>query len=225
VFDAIKPHGIPQPDGLERGAARCPGPDVQTIVAADALKPPPVLSFQDYRFLGDGDVDFQRYYDRDFFAAEVEKIWGRCWQWVCREDHIPEAGDFYVYEIAHLSYIVVRQNDGGLKGFVNSCLHRGTKFKRAEGAGAADDIRCPFHGWTWSNDGRLKAAPCAWGCGKLRRERAREQAFRPRFLEPRRFPETRWSAEGPAKNRFYSSPALDHHSSYPVLQTRAQGRP
>ena len=162
MLDAVLTHGLPQPDGLAPGEARCPAPSVQEIVGKDAVPPPPVLEHEHYEFLGDGDVPFARYYDHGFFDREVEKIWGRTWQWVCREDHIPEPGDFYTYEVAHLSFIVVRQRDGGVKGFVNSCLHRGTKLKRGEGIGSGTELRCPYHGWTWENDGRLKAVPCAW---------------------------------------------------------------
>lgn len=160
MLNAVKPHGLPGAGDAE--TARCPGPSVQQIVAGDERAPPPVLAREEPRFLGSEDVPLARYFDPDIFAAEIEKIWGRTWQWVCREDHIPEPGDYYTYEVAHLSYLIVRQADGSVKGFVNSCLHRATKFKRGEGIGSSDTIRCPYHGWTWENDGQLKAVPCAW---------------------------------------------------------------
>lgn len=162
MTDAIRSHGLPEQDDLAFGEARCPAPSVQEIIKGDALPPPPVLTHEHYEYLGSEDLPFSRYYDQAFFDAEMDKIWQRTWQWVCREDHIPEAGDHYVYEVGHLSYIVVRQEDGSVKGFVNSCLHRGTKLRRSEGIGSAPQLRCPYHGWTWANDGELKAVPCAW---------------------------------------------------------------
>jgi nitrite reductase/ring-hydroxylating ferredoxin subunit len=156
----VKPHGLPSFG--EAATARCPGATVQDIVARDSSPPPEVLRTEQPEFLGSEDIGFARYYDPVQFDAELEKVWGRCWQWVCREEHIPEPGDYYTYEIADRSYLVVRQQDGGIKGFVNSCLHRGTKFKRGEGVGSAPEIRCPYHGWSWSNAGKLKAVPCAW---------------------------------------------------------------
>lgn len=164
MLDLIVPHGLPSPcNDAELASQRCPAaPSVQEIVAKDAFAPPAVLRLEQPSYLGSAPVSVDRYFDQAVFEAEIEKIWKKTWQWVCREDHIPEPGDYYTYEVAHLSYIVVRQQDMSVKGFVNSCLHRATKFKRAEGIGAGDSIRCPYHGWTWENDGSLKSVPCAW---------------------------------------------------------------
>lgn len=161
----VRPHGLPEP--LDPATARCDAPSVQEIVAADSVPPPPVLRQEEPAYLGSAPVSLDRYYDQTRFEQEVEKIWKRCWQWVCREDHIPEPGDYYTYEVAHLSYVVVRQQDMSVKGFVNSCLHRATKFKRGEGVGSAGSIRCPYHGWEWDNDGSLKSVPCAWDFAHL----------------------------------------------------------
>lgn len=163
MLDAIRPHGLPVAvDEGSLSSARCPAPSVQQIIATDAVAPPPVLAMEEPVYLGSEPVGVERYFDQGIFEQEVEKVWGRTWQWVCREDHIPEPGDYYTYEVAHLSYIVVRQDDMSVKGFVNSCLHRATKFKAGEGIGSAAEIRCPYHGWSWANDGALKQVPCAW---------------------------------------------------------------
>ena len=164
MLEAINPHGLPEPaDADELATIRCPdAPSVQEIVARDALPPPAVLMMEQPAYLGSAPVSVARYFDQGIFEAEIEKIWKKTWQWVCREDHIPEPGDFYTYEVAHLSYVVVRQEDMSVRAFVNSCLHRSTKFKRGEGVGSGDSLRCPYHGWTWSNDGALKSVPCAW---------------------------------------------------------------
>lgn len=162
MLDSIVPHGLPERDGLAPGEARCPAPSVQQIIKGDAHPAPAVLTQENYESLGTEDLSYARYYDQAIFDAEMERVWGRTWQWVCREEHIPEAGDHYVYEVGHLSFIVVRQDDGSVKGFVNSCLHRGTKLRPCEGFGSAADLRCRYHGWTWANSGALKSVPCAW---------------------------------------------------------------
>ena len=69
-------------------------------------------------------------------------------------------GDFYVYDVGDLSYIVVRHEAGAFKALRNSCLHRGTRL--ASGVGHNDEIRCPFHGWRWRLDGALKRVPGKW---------------------------------------------------------------
>lgn len=158
---------LPERDAVPLGQARCPAPTVQEIVAGDALKAPPVLTQENYEYLGSEDLPFDRYYDQGFFDREMDRIWKRTWQWVCREEHIPEAGDHYVYEVGHLSFIVVRAADGSVNGFWNSCLHRGTKLRAAEGVGHASELRCPYHGWTWSNEGELRRVPCAWDFGHV----------------------------------------------------------
>jgi nitrite reductase/ring-hydroxylating ferredoxin subunit len=162
MLDTTVPHGLPKADGLESGEARCPALSVQQIIKGDAHKAPPVLTQENYKSLGTEDLSFARYYDQAIFDKEMERVWGRTWQWVCRDEHIPEAGDHYVYEIGHLSFIIVRQDDGSVKGFVNSCLHRGTKLRPCEGFGSSADLRCRYHGWTWANSGALKSVPCAW---------------------------------------------------------------
>ncbi|WP_225007303.1 aromatic ring-hydroxylating oxygenase subunit alpha [Novosphingobium percolationis] len=169
MLDSIREHGLPRAPASDEDLAtiRCPAPSVQEIVAKDPLPPPAVLTFEQPAYLGSAPVSVDRYFDPAIFAAEIEKIWKKTWQWVCREDHIPEPGDFYTYEVAHLSYVVVRQQDMSVKGFVNSCLHRSTKFKKGEGIGAGNDLRCPYHGWTWNNDGTLKSVPCAWDFAHL----------------------------------------------------------
>ncbi len=153
------------------GSARCPGPSVQEIVRGDLIPPPAVLRFEESRFLGDEDVGYDRYFRPDIFDAEVEKIWKRTWQFVCREEHIPRPGDHYVYEVAWLSFIVVRQEDGSIRGFWNACLHRGTKLRPSEGCGSSPDLHCRFHGWVYGLDGALQRVPCAWDFPHVTAER------------------------------------------------------
>ena len=43
----------------------------------------------------------------------------------CHESDIPNVGDTHVYDIASLSYIVVRVSENEVKAFPNACLHRG----------------------------------------------------------------------------------------------------
>jgi phenylpropionate dioxygenase-like ring-hydroxylating dioxygenase large terminal subunit len=156
------PSEVPNVSRLRPGEARCPAPSVQEIIARDAIKPPPNLAHEHYEYLGSEDIGFERYYSPGFFEREVERMWMNTWQWACREEHIPEPGDYYVYDIAQRSFLIVRTEDGSIKAYYNSCLHRGTKLRSGEGTGMAAELRCPFHGWTWSLSGELKRIPCAW---------------------------------------------------------------
>ncbi len=152
--------GDPQ---LPPGAARCPGPSAQDIIARDADSPPPALTRQQYEFLGDEDISWSRYTSAEFYRLEMEKMWCKTWQWACREEHIPNAGDYYVYDIGDYSVIVIRDQQQTIHAFVNSCPHRGMQFCGAGESGSGKQfLRCPFHGMSWHLDGSLREIPCRW---------------------------------------------------------------
>jgi phenylpropionate dioxygenase-like ring-hydroxylating dioxygenase large terminal subunit len=141
--------------------ARRPGPSVQDIFARDTNPPPETMRAESP--VADQsleDVSIERYFARDWHEREVEKIWRKCWQLACRVEQIRNTGDHIVYDIVHDSLIVVRTASGEIRAYVNSCLHRGTML-RTEG-GCVDRLRCPFHGWTWTLDGKLSVVPGQW---------------------------------------------------------------
>ena len=155
------------------GTARCPAPSVQDVLRSDpdrALQPPS-YKLDAYRFLGDGDIPYERYTSPDFFRAEMENMWPRTWQWACREEHIPSPGDYYVYDIGKYSLLITRAEDGSVKAFYNACLHRGTKLKPSFSEGWSPKLACPFHGWTWGLDGALLELPCVWDFPHVDREK------------------------------------------------------
>jgi phenylpropionate dioxygenase-like ring-hydroxylating dioxygenase large terminal subunit len=144
------------------GEARYPGVSVQDLLRADSRLVPEYLTKQSYEFLGDQDIAYERYTSTELFQREVDRMWNRTWQWACREEHLPEAGDYVVYDVGPYSVIVVRTESGDIKAFRNSCMHRGTKLKPSFSDGNTQLIRCPYHGWTWNLDGGLQSFPCEW---------------------------------------------------------------
>jgi phenylpropionate dioxygenase-like ring-hydroxylating dioxygenase large terminal subunit len=146
----------------EPGSARAPGPSLQDLLARDAGAVPDPLRAESYRFLGDEDIPYANYTSRERADAELARLWPRVWQWACREEHIPEAGDYYVYDVGHLSALVVRTESGAIKAFHNACMHRGTQLKPPGSCGFSENLRCPFHGWTYSLDGALVELPERW---------------------------------------------------------------
>jgi phenylpropionate dioxygenase-like ring-hydroxylating dioxygenase large terminal subunit len=106
-------------------------------------------------------VPVDRFFRPEYHELEVERIWRKCWQWACREEDIPEVGDYYVYEIADLSYVVVRTAPDEIKAYPNACLHRGRKLCDHAGK-KAEEFRCMFHGWAWNIDGTMKDMTCGW---------------------------------------------------------------
>ncbi|MEQ9271357.1 aromatic ring-hydroxylating oxygenase subunit alpha [Marinobacter salarius] len=105
-------------------------------------------------------VPFSLYYDSNYAALEMEHVWKKCWQYACREEDVPEVGDRYPYEVGSLSFIVLRSAENEFRAFHNSCLHRGTKLCSSISSG--DQVRCPFHGWSWNLDGSVREIPGQW---------------------------------------------------------------
>lgn len=147
----------------EKGEARCPdAPSTQEIIAKDSVSAPDWVRCESYQFMGDEDIPKERYYDEEFERREYDKLWTRTWQFACREEHIPEVGDYYVYDIGRRSFIVTRVADNEVRAYYNACLHRGTKLRASNTDGCTNEFKCPFHGWTWNLDGSLQKAQNAW---------------------------------------------------------------
>lgn len=95
----------------------------------------------------------------DAGLAEVERdaIFRRGWIGLGRHDRWAAPGDFVTEDIGDVPVVVVRGDDGVLRAFANSCRHRSAKVMVGEGS--CKRMRCPFHFWTYSLDGRLVGAP------------------------------------------------------------------
>ena len=151
-----------------RGTARSDGPAYATIIEADPNPPPAPLREESYQWIGADEVTIDRYTSQAFHDLEAEHLWPSTWQMACRTEHIPQPGDYVVYEVCDLSLIVIRTGSDEIKAYHNSCLHRGTTL--AEGTGNLAVFRCPFHGFSWGIDGALRAVPASWDFPHLDQE-------------------------------------------------------
>ncbi len=147
-------------DSAQQGKARCDAISVQELLDAETVTVPAYLREQHNPVLGEEPLDIGRYTSRTFFEQEKLKVWPRVWQFVCREEELANPGDHVLYDIVDDSVIVVRGEDGVIRGLINSCLHRGRAL-RSEG-GRVKEFRCPFHAFTWKLDGSFKGMPCEW---------------------------------------------------------------
>lgn len=151
------------------GDARCPGLSLDDLLNADTKPVPDFLREQSHEYLGSEPLSAERYTSPEFFREEARRMWPRVWQFAAREEELPEPGDVVVYKILDKSFLIVRQEDGGVKAFYNVCLHRG-RLLRTE-SGWSKELKCPFHGFTWRNDGSLKEIPCRWDFSHLSDEK------------------------------------------------------
>ncbi len=139
---------------------RCSDISYTDMLAADTRRVPDYLIEESNQDLGDEPLSTERYISPEFKAREDEQMWPNVWQFAAREEDMPDHGDTVVYEINEKSFLLIRQMDGSIRGFYNVCLHRGRKLKLE--SGKSINLRCPFHGFTWNNDGSLKEIPCKW---------------------------------------------------------------
>jgi phthalate 3,4-dioxygenase alpha subunit len=98
------------------------------------------------------------YNDRHIFELEKERLFSRAWLFVAHESEIPQDGDYVVRRVLDDSFIVARDSRGEIRAMFNMCLHRGMQVCRAE-MGNASNFRCPYHGWSYRNDGRIIGLP------------------------------------------------------------------
>ncbi|MGE0058491.1 MAG: aromatic ring-hydroxylating dioxygenase subunit alpha [Dehalococcoidia bacterium] len=105
-----------------------------------------------------GLVDRIIFSDEAIYQQELERIFARCWNFMCHDSQIPNPGDFFMTFIGEDRVIVVRDNDMQPQVLVNSCRHRGNAVCRAE-EGHATSFMCTYHGWTYDLKGALVGVP------------------------------------------------------------------
>lgn len=106
----------------------------------------------------EGKIPSKIFHDAELFELEKEKIFTQSWCFLAHETEIPNPGDYVVRYIADDSFIVVRDETGKVQVLFNSCSHRGIPLCNAE-VGNASHFRCPYHGWTYKNNGNLIGVP------------------------------------------------------------------
>ncbi len=97
------------------------------------------------------------YGDPAIFRHDVDRLLARHWLCAGHASQAARPGDYFLFELASDSVIVLRGEDGVLRGFANVCRHRGSRICSAP-AGHAKFLVCPYHAWTYGLDGGLLAA-------------------------------------------------------------------
>jgi phenylpropionate dioxygenase-like ring-hydroxylating dioxygenase large terminal subunit len=99
------------------------------------------------------------YHDREFFEREKEAIFRSSWQVVCHVSDVPRPGDYHSFDFLGESVIVVRGEDGEVRGFHNVCRHRASRLLEGPKGHCGKRITCGYHAWTYALDGRLVGVP------------------------------------------------------------------
>ncbi|MGI9282971.1 MAG: aromatic ring-hydroxylating oxygenase subunit alpha [Endozoicomonas sp.] len=120
---------------------------------------------QQYEALASATLDkaqslpFKVYQEPSVYELEAQRIFSEDWVFVCTEQELPETGDYFALTLAGESLAIVRGQDGQLRALSNNCRHRGTPLLD-EGFGKVEkNIVCPYHAWTYDDQGKLKGIP------------------------------------------------------------------
>ncbi len=105
------------------------------------------------------------YTDPAIFDLEKRRIFGRSWQYAGLTEQVASPGDFLTLRMGDVPIIVLRDDPGKLRAFINVCRHRGSELVPVEPGGGSEtagrkkSIQCHYHAWTYNLDGTLRAAP------------------------------------------------------------------
>ncbi|MBX3498522.1 MAG: aromatic ring-hydroxylating dioxygenase subunit alpha [Alphaproteobacteria bacterium] len=110
------------------------------------------------------------YTDPAIFERELGNIWYRTWVYVGHESEVPDANDFVMKSIGPEPIIMTRDGRGAIQLLHNRCPHRGNTVCVADRGNAAS-FTCPFHSWTFNNDGSLRGFPFPGGYQGVDRSR------------------------------------------------------
>jgi phenylpropionate dioxygenase-like ring-hydroxylating dioxygenase large terminal subunit len=141
-------------------ADRCAAESYEEILARDLVPPPEFYQQGPTPDVGTEPVAASRYFDPAFLQKENDYVFPHVWQWACREEDIPDVGDYVVFDLGGHSWIVVRSAAQTFKALSNACPHRGRQIVETDGS--AQRFRCAYHGLQWHHDGSLKHNPFGW---------------------------------------------------------------
>ncbi len=97
------------------------------------------------------------YVSEEAFHFDAQVMLKSVWLYACTDAHVKNPGDYFVFEMANNSIIIVRGRNMQVRAFWNSCRHRGARICH-EQTGHAARLTCPYHQWTYGLDGKLLAA-------------------------------------------------------------------
>jgi PAH dioxygenase large subunit len=106
--------------------------------------------------------------DPEVYELELERIFAGAWFFIGHESEIPRRGDIVARQCGVDPVILVRDQAGVVRAFLNSCRHRGMRLCRTD-RDHATTLRCPYHGWSYATSGELLAASSEhhYGPGEL----------------------------------------------------------
>ncbi len=97
------------------------------------------------------------YHDPHIYERDIQRVYLRSWLYAGHQSEIPKPGDYFLFNFAGESVIIVRSKSDEINALINVCRHRGSRIC-LEASGQASRLTCRYHGWTYALDGRLRGA-------------------------------------------------------------------
>ncbi len=97
------------------------------------------------------------YRDPDIYQRDIDRIFMNSWLYAGHHSEIPQVGDWFLFELADESVIIVRSAEHDINALLNVCRHRGSRIC-VENKGCSKILTCPYHAWSYDLKGQLRAA-------------------------------------------------------------------
>lgn len=92
--------------------------------------------------------------DPEIHQLELDRIFGKCWQFVAHESELPGAGAYVTRWMGDDAVIVTRDADDNFHVLLNVCSHKGAAVCKSS-QGRTMQFTCPYHGWMYHNTGAV----------------------------------------------------------------------
>jgi phenylpropionate dioxygenase-like ring-hydroxylating dioxygenase large terminal subunit len=162
-----------------------------------------------------------RYLDPGICKREVEVLFRKLPLVICAASQVAKPGDCLTHDLSGVPILVLRGRDGVLRAFLNVCRHRGTRLVPAGQTECKGAIVCPYHAWTFAQDGRLVGVPHEEGFPTLNKaenglvELQAHEAYGLVFVIPspqeRKFDFDAWFGEAGADLRRFGMDSSAHY--------------
>ena len=119
------------------------------------------------------------YRSEECYRVESSNVFEKSWQTVGYLSDLKQHGDVVVTSAANQPILITRDKDNEIRGFFNTCRHRGARLLSKNGRYPV--ISCPYHRWGYALDGRLLATPMWKGDGVCQHEKGLPDAVKKAF--------------------------------------------
>lgn len=96
------------------------------------------------------------YTDPYWFDLERQKIFGSLWIFIGLKQQLQQENDFITRTVGGVP-VLVQNINGELRAFRNTCTHKGMPIQTQLYGNRK--LLCPYHGWSFHGDGRLRGIP------------------------------------------------------------------